>query len=82
LCWWAWSLVSRGDPAVGAAAGAGLEQVVLVLAGGWSARGIRVNGVLASADLAAAAGPCRFLVSDSAAALSGQLLRAAEPGPG
>jgi DNA-binding LacI/PurR family transcriptional regulator len=73
-------LVARTEPAVGAAASAGLEQVVLALASGLASRGIRVNGVVASADLSGATGPCRFLVSDAAAALTGQLLLAADPG--
>ena len=44
-------------------------------------RGLRVNGVVASADLAGAEGPCRFLVSDASAALSGQLLRTTDSAP-
>ncbi len=69
-------LVPGGEPAMGAAAAAGLEQVVRALAAAWSPRGLRVNGVMAgAADLAGASGPCRFLVSDAAAALTGQVLR-------
>jgi hypothetical protein len=61
-------LVPRGEPTLSAAAAA-------ALAAGWSPRGLRVNGVLAGADLAAATGPCRFLVSDAAATITGQVLR-------
>jgi len=74
-------LVGRGEPAVGAAAAAGLEQAVRTLAAGWSPRDLRVNGVLAGADLAGAAGPCRFLVSDASDAVTGQLIRAGDTGP-
>ena len=75
------ALGPAGEPALDVAAGAGLEQVVRALAGGWSSRGLRVNAVLATgADLSAATGTCRFLVSDAAAAVSGQVIRtAAEP---
>jgi NAD(P)-dependent dehydrogenase (short-subunit alcohol dehydrogenase family) len=73
--------VARGEPLLGAAAAAGLEQVVRTLAGGWSSRGLRVNAVVAGADLAAAAGPCRFLVSDAAAGVTGQLLRSGDADP-
>lgn len=72
-------VVTRVEPSVAAAAAAGLEQVVRGLAGGWSSRGLRVNGVLAGPDLAGAAGPCRFLVSDAAGAVTGQLIRTGEP---
>jgi DNA-binding LacI/PurR family transcriptional regulator len=68
-------LAAGSEPPVGAAAAAGLEQVVRALAAGWAPRGLRVNGVMAGPDLAAAAGPCRFLVSDASAAVTGQLLR-------
>jgi LacI family transcriptional regulator len=71
-------LATRAEPSLGAAAAAGLEQVVRTLAEGWSSRGLRVNGILAGPDLGGAAGPCRFLVSDASAAVAGQLLRAAE----
>jgi DNA-binding LacI/PurR family transcriptional regulator len=71
-------LIARGDPSLGAAAAAGLQQVVRALAGGWSPRGLRVNAVVAGADLAAAAGPCRFLVSDAASGVTGQLIRTGE----
>jgi NAD(P)-dependent dehydrogenase (short-subunit alcohol dehydrogenase family) len=67
--------VARGEPSLSAAAAAGLELVARTLAGGWSSRGLRVNAVVAGADLEAAAGPCRFLVSDAAAGVTGQLLR-------
>jgi DNA-binding LacI/PurR family transcriptional regulator len=72
-------LVTRAEPSVGAAAAAGLAQVVRALAAGWSSRGLRVNGVLAGPDLVGAAGPCRFLVSDAAAAVTGPLIRTGEP---
>ncbi|HXM55025.1 MAG TPA: hypothetical protein VOB72_06515, partial [Candidatus Dormibacteraeota bacterium] len=72
------AIVPAGEPALGVAAGAGLEQVTRTLAAEWASRGLRVNGVVAAGpDLSAAAGPCRFLVSDAAAALSGQVLRTA-----
>lgn len=72
-------LAASRDPALTAASAAGLEQVVRTLAQGWTARGVRVNGVLARADLVGATGPCRFLVSDASAGLTGQLLRASDP---
>jgi len=71
-------VVARAEPSMGAAAAAGLEQVVRALATGWSSRGLRVNGVMAGPDLAGAAGPCRFLVSDASGAVAGQLLRTAD----
>jgi len=72
------ALVPVGEPAVGVAAGAGLEQVARTVAAAWSSRELRVNAVVAAgSDLAAAAAPCRFLVSDAAAGLTGQVLRTA-----
>jgi DNA-binding LacI/PurR family transcriptional regulator len=76
------ALVPTADRGLHAAAAAGVEQVVRTLAAGWSGRGIRVNAVLAgAADLAGVAGPCRFLLSDAAVALSGQVLRTADAEP-
>jgi DNA-binding LacI/PurR family transcriptional regulator len=74
-------LVPRGEPTLSAAAAAGLEHAVHALAAGWSPRGLRANGVLAGADLAAATGPCRFLVSDAAATITGQVLRTGDTDP-
>jgi hypothetical protein len=72
-------LVAGREPTLVAASAAGLEQVVRTLAAGWSARGLRVNGVMTGgSDLAGATGPCRFLVSDAAAAMTGQVLRAGD----
>jgi DNA-binding LacI/PurR family transcriptional regulator len=74
--------VPAAERALGAAAAAGMEQVVQTLGTGWSSRGLRVNAVVATGlDLSAAAGPCRFLVSDAASALTGQVLRTAEVEP-
>lgn len=64
-----------------AAATAGFEQLVRGLAAGWSARGVRVNGVLVvGVDSAGAVAPSLFLLSD-ASQLSGQVLRTEEPQP-
>ena len=71
-------LVALAPPqqALRAAAAAGLAQIARTLAAGWTARGPRVNVVLSGgADLAGAAGPCLFLLSDAAAALSGHVLQ-------
>jgi DNA-binding LacI/PurR family transcriptional regulator len=69
------ALAPAPQQAMRAAAAAGLAQIVRTLAGGWAARGLRVNAVLSGeADLAGAAAPCRFLLSDAAAALSGHVL--------
>jgi DNA-binding LacI/PurR family transcriptional regulator len=70
------ALLPSAERTLAAAAAAGVEQAVRTLAASWSGRGLRVGAVLTDApDLAAAAGPCRFLLSDAAAAVSGQVLR-------
>jgi DNA-binding LacI/PurR family transcriptional regulator len=70
------ALLPAAERSLHAAAAAGVEQVVRAVAASWSGRGVRANAVLAgAADLEGAAGSCRFLLSDAAAALTGQVFR-------
>src|SRR5262245_27832665 len=64
----------QGSGVVGAAR-AGLEELTRTLAERWSPRGVRVNGVLVlGADVVDVRGPCQFLLSESSAMLTGQIL--------
>jgi DNA-binding LacI/PurR family transcriptional regulator len=68
----------RPEPdALAAAAGAGIAELVRGLAAAWSARGVRANGVLLDRpDLPGLPELCRFLLSEAAAALDGQVVSA------
>jgi Periplasmic binding protein-like domain len=67
--------------AVGAGARAGMEQVARSLSARWRGRDLRVNALLAVTAGAPLAGPCRFLLSDTAAGISGQLLVVSDGSP-
>jgi DNA-binding LacI/PurR family transcriptional regulator len=67
----------RQSAGVAGAVRAGLEELTRTLAERWSARGIRVNGVLVvGGDGVDVSGPCQFLLSDASAAITGQVLLA------
>jgi NAD(P)-dependent dehydrogenase (short-subunit alcohol dehydrogenase family) len=63
---------SRGEPVARAARRAALAPVVEVLAGEWSGKGVRFNGlVVGGGDLAS---PLALLASDDGASLNGETL--------
>jgi DNA-binding LacI/PurR family transcriptional regulator len=65
----------RQGSGVEGAARAGLEELTRTLAERWSPRGVRVNGVLVlGADVVDVRGPCQFLLSESSAMITGQVL--------
>lgn len=60
--------------AVSAGARAGMEEVVRSLSARWGGRGLRVNALLAADAGVSLAGPCRFLLSEAATGITGQVL--------